>query len=146
VTNHGVPEPLVQDLFNIGHDFFRDTEEEKSKILMKYAGKDFRGYFKVTVMDNGCGDAVLNVILSLISTFFPELVLNVNVVSFFLSFSPYLSFFLSYFFSRISIKCERGFFLSFFLSISFFLYFFISFFLTFSLSFSLFDFYFFFQN
>lgn len=52
VTNHGVPDTLVNDLFSIGHEFFKDNEEEKSKILMKYAGKAFRGYFKVIILSD----------------------------------------------------------------------------------------------
>jgi len=45
MINHAIPQTLVDDLFKYGHKFFELPVAEKRKILMKYAGKAFRGYF-----------------------------------------------------------------------------------------------------
>jgi len=47
IKNHGVAANLISDMFKMCTNFFNEPEEEKNKILMKYAGKDFRGYFKL---------------------------------------------------------------------------------------------------
>lgn len=54
VKNHGVDKSLVHDVFEMGHQFFSESEEVKSEILMKYAGKAFRGYFKVIISFDEC--------------------------------------------------------------------------------------------